>query len=53
MSHSHSHGNRADETPNVNDESITILTEAALAVGSTAELNEAAARGGAPVVGVG
>ena len=32
---SHSHGNRADETVNVNDESITVLTEAALAVGST------------------
>jgi hypothetical protein len=32
---SHSHGNRADETANVNNESITIQTETALAVGST------------------
>ena len=32
---SHSHGSSGDETVNVNNESITVLTEAALAVGST------------------
>ena len=37
---SHSHGNRADETVNVNDESITVLTETAPAVGSTEVLDE-------------